>query len=209
MPDTRSHDLLIGTHNRGKFREVCEILASTPFHFRSLNDYTFINEVEETGTTFAENAIIKAKAYSQATELWTLSDDSGLEVDALGGAPGVHSARYAGRDATDAERINLLLEKLATTGDEERRARFVCVIAIADRNANIVSLSTGKCEGRIGFTPKGHHGFGYDPVFIPDGYTQSFGELSSEIKQKISHRARALKQARAFLQSLFESGKLS
>jgi XTP/dITP diphosphohydrolase len=133
----------------------------------------------------------------------TLADDSGLEVAALGGAPGVYSARYAGVGATDAERTSKLLLELASTGDEERRARFVCVIALADAEGAQVETFTGTCEGSIAREPRGTHGFGYDPVFIPDGYQESFGQLSSAVKHKISHRARALQKACAFLLERF------
>ncbi|HKC65637.1 MAG TPA: non-canonical purine NTP pyrophosphatase, partial [Pyrinomonadaceae bacterium] len=132
-----------------------------------------------------------------------LSDDSGLEVHALGGAPGVYSARYGGAGLSYDERIKRLLDELSRTGSDDRRARFVCVIAIANPQGEVVNLSTGVCEGTIAHVPRGTNGFGYDPVFVPDGYEQTFGELSTEIKEKISHRALALATARAFLQNQF------
>lgn len=192
-------DLLIATRNQGKIAELRPLLARLPLRLRSLTEFPEIGEVEETGTTFAENATLKAKAYSEQARLWTLSDDSGLEVEALGGAPGVYSARYGGVSLTYDERIKRLLEELSQSGDANRRARFVCVIAIADPQGKIVNLSTGICAGTIAHAPRGTNGFGYDPVFVPEGYEQSFGELSSEIKEEISHRARALAEARAFL----------
>lgn len=200
MTEKRTKELLIATRNAGKVCEVEMLLEGLPLRLRSLAEFPEVPEVEETGATFAENAALKAKSYATQTRLWTLADDSGLEVEALGGAPGIFSARYAGgANASDAERIAHLLAELSRTGDTERRARFVCVIAITDPGARLVNTSTGTCDGRIAPAPRGGNGFGYDPVFIPDGYQQSFGELSSEIKRRISHRARALDAARPFL----------
>jgi XTP/dITP diphosphohydrolase len=200
MTKTPTKELLIATRNAGKIVEVESLLDGLPLRLRSLAEFPEIGEVEETGTTFAENAALKASNYAAQTRLWTLADDSGLEVEALGGAPGVYSARYAGgAGATDAERNAKLLAELSRTRDAERRARFVCVIAISDPSARLVNSSTGICEGRIALAPRGVEGFGYDPVFIPEGYQQSFGELLPEIKQRISHRARALEAARSFL----------
>jgi XTP/dITP diphosphohydrolase len=203
MTEKLAKELLIATRNAGKVIEVREILSDLPLLMRSLLDFPGTAEVAETGETFAENASIKASAYALQTGVWALSDDSGLEVEALGGAPGVYSARYAGESATDAERIELLLLELACTGDTLRRARFVCAISLADPSGRILNLSEGICEGRIANHPRGNQGFGYDPIFIPEGYGQTFGELSSEIKQKISHRARALDRTRAFLLEFF------
>ena len=200
MTENRMKELLIATRNAGKVCEVEMLLEGLPLRLRSLAEFPEIVEVEETGATFAENAALKARGYAGQTRLWTLADDSGLEVEALGGAPGVFSARYAGgARASDAKRIAQLLAELSRTGDAKRRARFVCVIAITDPDAKLVNTSTGTCEGSIALAPRGMNGFGYDPVFIPDGYQQSFGELSPEIKQRISHRARALEAARPFL----------
>jgi XTP/dITP diphosphohydrolase len=196
--------LLIATRNPGKVREIELLLGPFALRLRSLAEFPATPEVEETGATFAENAEIKARAYAAQTKCWTLADDSGLEVEALGGAPGVFSARYGGPDATDADRIERLLEALSQAPDSERRARFVSVIAIADDAARLIRLFTGTCEGRIAHEPRGQGGFGYDPVFVPDGYEQSFGELPAEIKQTISHRARALRAAQTFLSELFK-----
>jgi XTP/dITP diphosphohydrolase len=197
------HELLIATRNGGKVREVQSLLGDLPLRLRSLAEFPTTGEVEETGATFAENAAIKARAYAAQTGCWTLADDSGLEVEALNGAPGVYSARYGGPEATDAERIELLLEALARTGDPLRRARFVCVIAVADDSSNLLELFAGTCEGRIAHEARGSGGFGYDPVFVPEGYEQSFGELPPEVKQQISHRAHALEATRPFLLTLF------
>jgi XTP/dITP diphosphohydrolase len=192
-------ELLVATRNEGKLREVRSLLSDLPVDLLSLAEFPQTTEVEETGATFSENAALKACVYATQTGRLTLADDSGLEVDALFGAPGVFSARYAGEGATDAERNARLLAELARTSDIKRRARFVCSIAVADADARILNISTGICEGHIAYEPRGANGFGYDPLFIPDGYAQTFGELSQEIKQHISHRARALANARTFL----------
>ena len=200
-------ELLIATHNAGKFREFVALLASLPLRLRGLGEFPEVPSVDETGATFAENAALKARAYARQTGLCALADDSGLEVDALGGAPGVYSARYAGPEASDAQRMARLLDELAQTNDRERRARFVCVIALAAPQIEGVNLFTGQCEGRIAHAPRGTGGFGYDPIFIPEGYAQTFAELPPEIKGSISHRARALAETLLFLRtSTTESG---
>jgi XTP/dITP diphosphohydrolase len=197
----QSPELLIATRNEGKTREFASLLGTAPLRVRSLAEFPHAPEVEETGVTFAENASLKARAYACATGLWTLADDSGLEVDALGGAPGVFSARYGGLP-TDVARTARLLEELALTNDPERRARFVCVIALALPPSDRLHLFEGTCEGRIARAPRGPNGFGYDPVFIPDGYEQTFGELPDQTKARLSHRSRALQQTMAFLRRL-------
>lgn len=196
-------ELLVATNNEGKVRELSQLLSDFPLRLRLLREFPGIDEAEETGETFAENATIKALHYSAPSGLLTLSDDSGLVVDALGGAPGVRSARYAGREATYAERMSKLLGELAATGDEERRARFVCVIAVADPSAGTLYTFEGICEGRIARAPRGTGGFGYDPLFIPDGHDRTFGELPQEVKHSLSHRARALQQAVRHLRESF------
>src|SRR5919107_3138050 len=185
-------ELLVATNNEGKVRELSRLLADLPLRLRLLGEFPDIVEAEETGETFAENASIKALHYSAHSRLLTLSDDSGLVVDALGGAPGVRSARYAGREATYAERMSKLIGELYTTGDAERRARFVCVIAVADPSAGTLQTFEGECGGRIARAPRGTGGFGYDPLFVPEGHELTFGELPADIKQTLSHRARAL-----------------
>ncbi|MBC7929619.1 MAG: RdgB/HAM1 family non-canonical purine NTP pyrophosphatase [Rubrivivax sp.] len=202
-------ELLVATGNAGKVRELSLLLADAPLTLRLLSDFPDIPEAEETGSTFAENATIKALLYSSRSGLLTLSDDSGLVVDALGGAPGVYSARYAGTQATSAERMAKLLGELAATGDGERRARFVCVIALADPLTGALDTFEGTCEGRITHARRGTGGFGYDPVFIPEGHEQTFGELPDEIKQNISHRARALAKAVGFLRERLPSRGLT
>jgi XTP/dITP diphosphohydrolase len=194
--------LLIGTRNPGKIHEIKLILGDLDlreFDFRSLNDFPHVAVAEENKDTYAGNAIAKARFYARATGLAALADDSGLEVEALGGAPGVISARYAGDDATDADRRELLLSELAKTGSDNRRARFVCAIAISSVAGEVLNLSEGVCEGTITFASRGTSGFGYDPLFVPDGYDQTFAGLSDEVKNRISHRARALLKLREFL----------
>ena len=191
--------LLLGTRNPGKVIEIVSILANSDWSFSSLQEFPNVGEAEENFSTFAENAIAKASFYASATGLCALADDSGLEVEALGGAPGVFSARYAGVNASDADRRTLLLSELAKVGDSNRRARFVAVVAIATPDGKILNISEGICNGTITFAPRGTGGFGYDPLFIPDGYDQTFAELPDTIKNQISHRARALMGTRTFL----------
>lgn len=194
-------ELLVATSNKGKIAEFRSLLDSP--RFRSLDDFPDVASVDETGTTFTENAVLKARGYALQTRHWTLADDSGLEVDALDGAPGVHSARYGGEGLSDGERVQRLLDALLQCRQSDRSARFVCVIAIADATGEVVNLSTGMCEGTIAHAPSGNRGFGYDPIFIPNGFDQSFGELPTETKDKISHRGRALVAAQPFLVNLF------
>ncbi|HEV2706362.1 MAG TPA: XTP/dITP diphosphatase [Pyrinomonadaceae bacterium] len=194
-----SSQLLIATRNAGKVREFAELLTGLPLQLRHLAEFPHVPEAVETGSTFAENAALKARFYARLTGLPTLADDSGLEVDALGGAPGVYSARYAGEQATDAARNAKLLDELNRSDDRSRRARFVCVIAHASPSSEEIKLFEGVCEGRIASSPRGSSGFGYDPLFIPDGYEATFGELPAEIKNCISHRAHALDAASRFL----------
>jgi XTP/dITP diphosphohydrolase len=156
--------------------------------------------VVEDGATFAENAAIKARALRSAAppDAWIVSDDSGLEVDALGGAPGIYSARYAGEQASDAENVDKLLHALRGIEPAQRTARFRCVLCLSDPDGDVHSFE-GACEGHIAEAPKGASGFGYDPVFVPLGYEASFAELGEAVKAELSHRARAVKALRQFL----------
>lgn len=183
--------LLIATKNKGKVVELEKLFAGLPIALKSLNDFPNALDVEETSKTFAENAALKARSYSQQTELWSLADDSGLEVDALNGAPGVFSARYAGEMASDRENIEKLLQEIKDTGNQNRVARFVCAMAVADDAGEIKFAAEGFCDGIIIGEPRGANGFGYDPIFVPDGFTETFAELDASVKQKISHRGRA------------------
>lgn len=195
------HSLLLGTRNPGKLKEIISILGDSGWSFRSLQEFENVETAEENAETYSENAIAKARFYAAATGLWALADDSGLEVDALAGAPGVFSARYAGDNASDADRRELLLVELANTRCEDRRARFVSVVAIASPDGTVMNVSEGICEGTLTFAPRGHGGFGYDPLFIPDGYDQTFAELPQDVKNRISHRAGALLKTKDFLKS--------
>ena len=197
-----SRVLLLGTHNPGKVREIATILGDADWSLSSLQEFPHVAAAEETGDTYSVNAITKALAYAAATGLWALADDSGLEVAALGNSPGVFSARYAGENASDAARRELLLAELAKTDDKDQRARFVSAVAIANKEGDVLNIAEGICEGTITFAPRGSGGFGYDPLFIPDGYNQTFAELSEEIKNRISHRARALRRTKQFLDSI-------
>ncbi len=194
--------LLVATRNEGKLAEIRQLLSDLPLVLLSLHDFPEVRTVGETGATFEENVALKAAGYASQTQVLTLADDSGLEVDALGGEPGVRSARYAGERTNDSQRIEKLLAELMETGETNRAARFVSAIGIADKEGAILNLSVGTCTGRIAFDPRGASGFGYDPVFIPNGYELSFAELNPEIKNQISHRARALVQAREYLVGL-------
>jgi XTP/dITP diphosphohydrolase len=189
--------LLLATRNPHKTREFAEILGDG-FVVRDLSDELDLPVIEETGATFEENAILKAVAASQQFENDIVADDSGLEVDALNGAPGIFSARYAAEGATDAENIAKVLGQLVNSGNTSPAARFRCVLALA-RRGKVLGVFEGAVEGIIVPGPRGEAGFGYDPIFQPRGYEQTFGELSASEKNKISHRARAIRSLRAAL----------
>ncbi|HXH69471.1 MAG TPA: XTP/dITP diphosphatase [Pyrinomonadaceae bacterium] len=195
--------IVVATKNTGKVRELKELLGDLPLQLKSLNEFPDIVEAEETGATFAENAVIKARSYALQTGFWSLADDSGLEVEALVGAPGVFSARYVGEDANDQERIAKLIYELDKTQDTRRSARFVCAMAISNEKGEINFLTEGVCNGKIALSPSGTNGFGYDPIFVPVGFEHTFGELSDEIKQEISHRAQAVKKIIPFLRGFY------
>ena len=183
--------LVVGTHNKGKVREILELLDDLPLEVVSLDAFDSIEDVEETGDTFEANAAQKAMGFAAQTGELVMADDSGLIVDALDGRPGVFSARYGGPGLSDADRYLRLLEELADTPDEARTARFQCAIAMADGGQTPIAAA-GAVEGRIARAPSGEEGFGYDPVFVPDGFDTTFAKLGLDVKQRISHRARAL-----------------
>jgi XTP/dITP diphosphohydrolase len=191
--------LIVASRNAHKTREIQQILGSE-FAVRDLRACPEISEIIESGTSFEENAKLKALAVSRKLPGLVIADDSGLEVDALGGAPGIHSARYAGTNATNKEKIDRLLEELARAGTtkDARRARFRCVLALA-RNGEVLGVFEGIVEGQIADRPRGSRGFGYDPIFVPKGFQRTFGELGPAEKNQLSHRARALEKLRAFL----------
>ena len=193
--------LTIATRNAHKAQEIAAIL---PPHFtvRTLADYPTLPDVEETGTTFAENAALKACGISAALPGLVLADDSGLCVDALAGAPGVYSARYAGEHGNDAANNAKLLADLAMLpADNAKTARFMCAMCLAE-GGRVKAEFIGKVEGSITATPAGEHGFGYDPLFVPHGYTCTMAQLPAEEKNRISHRADALQQFLAFINRL-------
>jgi XTP/dITP diphosphohydrolase len=191
--------ILLATNNRAKVKEYTKLLQGIPYRIVSLEDMHISEQVEETGTSFEENAILKAKRYAELSGLTTIADDSGLEVDALGGEPGVRSARYAGEGASDKERIDFLLNKLVDVPWEKRLAQFRCVIAIAYPDGE-VQICQGQCRGILTFKPLGDNGFGYDPVFYLPDLHKTMAELSMSEKNAISHRGKAAEEARKALQ---------
>jgi XTP/dITP diphosphohydrolase len=195
--------LVIATTNPHKVEEFRGLLAGLPFELVSLTDVGVAADVEETGETFAENAIIKAVAYAEMTGLLSLADDSGLEIDAMGGAPGIHSARWAGPEVTYAARNRMLVDRLAGLPDERRSARYRCAIAIAEPPPHgLLGVVEGTLEGRIADAPTGYGGFGYDPIFFVPEERRTVGQMSAEEKSRISHRARAALAARPLLEGL-------
>lgn len=184
--------LLIATGNRHKLGEIMAILRVPHLELIGLSDLPPLDPVEEDGDTFEANAIKKAATLARVTGLWTLADDSGLETDALGGEPGVRSARYAGLPSDDAANNRKLLGRLA--GVRDRRARFRCVMALSDPTGSARTVC-GVCEGTLLDATRGERGFGYDPLFVPDGMNLTFAEIDPDVKNRISHRARALARA--------------
>jgi len=186
-------ELVVATRNKHKTREIQHILGPE-FMVRDLGVHPDVPEIRENGTSFEENAKLKALAASRQLPALVIADDSGLEVDALGGAPGIYSARYAGANATDTDKIDKLLRELARVrpAEDGRRARFRCFVALA-RNGNLLGTFEGIVEGSIADEVRGDSGFGYDPIFIPEGLKQTFGELPTEVKDTISHRAKAIR----------------
>ncbi|HQG31557.1 MAG TPA: XTP/dITP diphosphatase [Deltaproteobacteria bacterium] len=194
--------LLVATTNKGKIREIAEILSDLDITIISPADIGLELDVEENGATFAENAAIKARAWSRASSLPALADDSGLCVDALQGRPGVKSARFAGKDARDEENISLLLKELK--GEKNRTARFVCAAALALPTGELI-MAEGSYEGLITEEPAGSGGFGYDPVFFDPNAGKTFARMSAEEKNARSHRRRALEALKGSLQNLLQS----
>ena len=193
--------LLIATRNAGKLRELSQLLHGIPFQLTSLDQEGIDVVVDETGATLEENARLKATLCASASNLLTLADDSALEVDALGGEPGVRSARYAGENASDTDRVSYLLSKLRDIPWERRQARFRCVIAIAYPSGE-VKLCEGQCHGLVCLEPRGKQGFGYDPIFYFPELNRTMAELTPGEKNKLSHRGRAAEKARQLLSHL-------
>ncbi len=225
IPHSAFRNLLIATTNRGKVSEIASLLEGFDYRVIGLEDLPFVpTPVEETGSTFIDNALIKADYYHSITGLFTLADDSGLEVDALDGRPGVYSARYGGEGLSSADQVKLLLEELKDIPEEKRTARFVCSVALvgamsdisdketmmrpdrrADDTARIIKIRQtfeGRCEGRIAFAPRGAGGFGYDPIFVDLKLGRTFAEISPEEKSARSHRGKALNAAIRYLETL-------
>lgn len=195
--------LLIATSNAGKVREFRDMLGGDRFTWDDLSKHPSYTPVEETGRTFLANACLKAEGYAKQFQTWALADDSGLEVDALGGAPGVHSARWAAMNGTgsgDADNNNTLLRQLADVADERRTGRFVCVLALADPGGRIILTARDSVEGRILRTPRGSNGFGYDPLFFIDSLGRTTAELSPLEKHAVSHRGKALRRLKALME---------
>ena len=185
-------ELIVATKNRGKMREIRDICKDIPVTLRSLEEiWPGMDNLPETGLTFEENAAMKAAWVFSRKQTWTLADDSGLEVDALGGEPGVFSSRYAGEPADDGKNVRKLLQKLDGIEPALRSARFRCVLVLKGPGVKDIVVA-GACEGHITFEPRGNGGFGYDPVFIPAGHEKTFAEIDPAEKNRMSHRARAL-----------------
>jgi XTP/dITP diphosphohydrolase len=193
------HTLLLATSNLHKLEEFRAIFSDLPWRLLSLSDIQLVVDVEETGSSFAENAELKARTYVQMSHMLTLADDSGLEIDALGGAPGVQSARYLGRETSYEERFHVILEQLRGLPFDQRSARFRCVIALAEPLGTF-RMVEGVVEGVIADRPRGANGFGYDPIFFLPELGKTFAELEPEYKNRISHRARAAQSARKLLE---------
>ncbi|MCA0969892.1 XTP/dITP diphosphatase [Halobacillus litoralis] len=193
--------LIIATKNEGKVREFREMFSKYGIEVKSLLDFDEpMDDIEETGTTFTENATIKAEAISKLLNTPVLADDSGLKVDALDGEPGVYSARYAGLEKNDEKNLQKVLDNLKGVPREERTARFVCAAAVA-RPGEETFVKIGTCEGSIAEEPQGEHGFGYDPVFVPKGASRTLAEHTSDEKNAISHRHHAIIQLEEWLKN--------
>lgn len=196
-----SLELVIATRNRKKLEEIQRILNGLDVVLYTIDDFPGCPEVGEDADTFEGNAVKKAKAVAEYTKKPAFADDSGLEVNALGGAPGVYSARYAGEGANDKKNLEKVLKELEDVEENRRGARFVCVIAIAFPDGQLKTF-IGYAEGRIGREPKGYNGFGYDPVFCPIGHDRTFAEMSADEKDSLSHRGMALRKFREYVAGL-------
>jgi XTP/dITP diphosphohydrolase len=191
--DRERRKLIVATKNRGKLEEIAQLLSDLSYDVISMADAGITEDIDENGTTFEENALIKARAIWKATGETVLADDSGLEVDHLGGAPGIYSARYAGEGATDADRNNKLLAALAGVPAEKRTARFVCAAALVFPDGRELVVR-GTCEGVIADASAGNNGFGYDPLFYVPEFGMTIAQMDAELKNSISHRGNALRK---------------
>lgn len=194
--------LLVATHNPGKVAEFAAMLADLAIEWLSLDDIGLLKDVAETGTTFQENAVLKAKSYAQATGLLTLADDSGLQVDALDGQPGIYTARYGGAGLTHEGRYRRLLQNMQDVPWPERTARFRAVIALVAPDGRLLGTADGVCEGMIAWEPAGDGGFGYDPVFYLPDRQMTMAQVGPAVKHKISHRGRAMRAIEPLLRQV-------
>lgn len=202
------HVLVLGTHNQKKRRELEQLLAPLGLQLKTLADFDRAIEVEETGTTFAENAALKASEQAKNLGLWVMGEDSGISVVALNNQPGVYSARYSDPGATDDRNNEKVLAELADTPLEKRTAFYTCHMAVSDPNGEIRATAEDYCYGRMRFEPSGENGFGYDPLFEIPEYHKTFGELGPSIKRVLSHRSRAMRRIRAKIEDLMDNGGL-
>jgi len=201
-------EVVIATRNMGKLREIQAILAPLGLKIFSLSDFPAIPEIIEDGQTFEENAVKKAVAVARQTGRIAIADDSGLSVDALQGRPGVFSSRYAGEKSTDTERYQKLLGEMSAIPKEKRVAAFICVIAVSSPEGKAETVA-GQCRGEIALAPRGSHGFGYDPVFYLPELGKTMAELAPEVKNRISHRARALEKLKSILPDFLQKERLN
>ncbi len=192
-------EIIVASRNKGKVAEIREVLAGLPFKVSSLLEHPELPDVVEDGKTYKENALKKAREIALATGLMTISDDSGLEVKALGNAPGIYSARFAGKGASEEAKNRKLFAMLKGVPMSKRQARYRCVIALVDGKGRTIGVVEGTCSGYITTEKRGKNGFGFDPLFFLKRYNKTFGELPSSVKASISHRARALKKFKTLL----------
>ncbi len=195
-------EIIIATKNKGKVKDFEQLFSPKGYIVKSLFDFPHLTEVEETGRTFSENAVLKAEQIAHELDRVVIADDSGLEVDALNGRPGVFSARYAGEQKNDRDNLEKVLKELEEVPDEKRSARFYCALALSIPNAQ-THIVEGTCEGLITRHPIGHHGFGYDPIFFVPEKNKTMAQLTSEEKNQISHRANAMKKLGDMIPTIF------
>ena len=192
-------ELIVASRNKGKVAEIMELLAGLPLKVSSLLDHPHIPDVIEDGATYQANALKKARAIALATGKMAMADDSGIEVKALGNAPGIYSARFAGKGASESARNRTLFKLLSGVPMPKRQARYICVVAFVDEKGRTIGVVQGTCSGYVTTQERGKNGFGFDPLFLLKRYNKTFGELPAALKAKISHRARALKKFKKLL----------
>jgi XTP/dITP diphosphohydrolase len=195
-------EIVLATRNKKKIEEIKRVIRDMPVSLLTIDDFQECPEVKEEGFTFQENAVRKAMAIAHCTGKPSLADDSGLEVYSLSNAPGVFSSRYAGESATDRKNVEKLLHEMRSIVNDERNARFVCCLALAFPDGR-VEIFSGQVEGRIGREPKGSRGFGYDPLFYPEGRNKTFAEMPADEKDTLSHRGKALREFQKYLRSVY------